>query len=199
MNAPHRDRAALEGPAWLRTLYQTTLVALQIALAVEIAPPVAQALQRGFTASAFPDSPLAAIQIIATLVAIVAGAVALAFPLLALLRHRQRGRARFGGLSRWAVALALTGAVAFAAGALLHQFAPLISAEARIAALLTARPLSSAGLAAMAAGVLSAELLRRSVGVPRVVVVARDISTHRIEVTHPPELATQLTAGHGGE
>jgi hypothetical protein len=53
-----------------------------------------------------------------------------------------------------------------------------------------ARPLRFAGLASMAAGVLWAELLRRSVGVPHVAVAPRDAPAGRIEVTHPPELAT---------
>jgi hypothetical protein len=57
---------------------------------------------------------------------------------------------------------------------------------------LTARPVVNAGLALMAAGVLCAEVLRRSVGVPRIVILPRDTAPQRIEVTHPPELATRL-------
>jgi hypothetical protein len=49
----------------------------------------------------------------------------------------------------------------------------------------------NAGLALMAAGVLCAEVLRRGVGVPRRALVPRD-GSQRIEVTHPPELATRL-------
>jgi len=174
----------------LRRLYQFTLVALQFALIALLAPPVAQALQRGLAISTFADSSLAAVQIAAALLAIASAALALAFPLLALLRHRQRGRARFGGLPRWAVALSLTGALIFAVGTLLHGIAPLIAADTAVVVLLTARPMLNAGVAAMAAGVLCAELLRRSVGVPRVIVVAADESSQRIEVTHPPEIAT---------
>ena len=55
------------------------------------------------------------------------------------------------------------------------------------------------GCALMAAGVLCAEVLRRSVGVPRMIVVARDARSARIEVTHPPELATRFGVIRSGE
>ena len=176
----------------LHRLYQCTLVALQLALLALLAPPLAQALQRGLSVSTFAGSTLGALQIGAALLAIGAGAVALVFPLLALLRHRQRGRARFGGLPRWAVALALAGALVFAVGACLRGIVPLVDADSAMVMLLTARPLLNAGLAAMAAGVLCAELLRRSVGMPRVIMIPGNATPERIEVTHPPELATHV-------
>jgi len=176
----------------IRRLYQVTLVALQIALLAHIVPPLAQALWRGVALSAFPESPLALIQVASAAAAIGGGALALAFPAFALLRHRQRGQTRFGGLPRWSVALALTGAVVFLLGAALNGAVPLLVPANRMAAVLTARPVQNAGLALMAAGVLCAELLRRSVGVPRIVVVSHEASPQRIEVTHPPELATRL-------
>ncbi len=177
----------------VRWLYQLTLVALQIALAVELAPPLAQALQQGVAFGAFAGSALGVVQVTTALAAIGGGALALAFPGLALLRHRQRGRSRFGGLPRWAVALALAGAVVFVLGAFLNGVVPLLAGEQRLTTILTARPMLNAGLAVMAAGVLCAELLRRSVGVPRVIVIPRNAATDRIEVTHPPELATHGT------
>lgn len=175
----------------LRHLYQGTLVALQLALGLELAPLLAQALRRGLALDALSDPALGLVQGAAAIAAIGGGALALAFPLLALLRHRQRGPLRFDALPRWAVALAVTGGAAFVLGALLHATVPLLAAEARMAIVLTARPLGYAGLALMAAGVLWAELLRRSIQVPRAAVAPRDAPAGRIEVTHPRELATR--------
>jgi hypothetical protein len=176
----------------LRRLYQVTLVALQVALLVQIVPPLAQAVQRGAALGAFPPGPLAAIQVACAAVAIVGSALALAFPVLALLRHRQRGETRFVGLPRWSVALAVAGAAIFLAGVALNGAVLLLPSEGRLTTALAARPVVNAGLALMAAGVLCAEFLRRSIGLPRSVVVPRKSSPERIEVTHPPELATRI-------
>jgi len=175
-----------------RRLYQITLVALQVALLVQIAPPLAQGLWRGVALSAFSHGPLVLIQVVSAGAAIAGGALALAFPALALLRHRKRGQLRFGGVPRWSVALALAGTAIFLLGVLLNGVIPLLAPGDRMAAVLTARPVLNAGLALMAAGVLCAELLRRGVGAPRVIVVAADAGSPRIEVTHPPELATRF-------
>ena len=175
-----------------RRLYQIALVALQVALLYQIVPPIAQALQRGASFGAFPHGPLAAVQVACAVAAVVGGALALAFPGLALLRHRQRGDSRFVGLPRWSVALAVAGAAIFVVGAALNGAVPLLPPESRMATVLTARPVINAGLALMAAGVLCAEFLRRSIGVPRIVVVARAPATERVEVTNPPELATRM-------
>jgi hypothetical protein len=180
----------LRRPQLLRLLYQFTLVALQLALLVLLAPPLARGLSRGVAFGAFPEGALAIVQASAALIAIGGGAVALAFPLVALLRHRRRGQSRFCGLPRWAVVVAVAGGTMFVLGALLNATVPLLSADARMATRLTARPLLNAGLAVMAAGVLCAELLRRSVGVPRAIAVPARATTERVEVTHPPELAT---------
>ena len=174
----------------MRRLYQITLVALQVALLVQIVPPLAQGLWRGVALGTFAGSPISLIQVGSAAAAIAGGALALAFPALALLRHRQRGRLRFGGLPRWSVALALTGAVVFLLGVLLNGVVPVLAPDDRMAAVLTARPILNAGLALMAAGVLCAEVLRRGVAVPHAV-ATRDGASARIEVTHPPELATR--------
>ena len=174
----------------LRHLYQCTLVMLQLALGLELAPSLAQGLRRGLAIGAFPDSVLGAIQGAAAITAIGAGALALSFPLVALLRHRQRGPLRFRGLPRGAVALALIGGIVFGLGALLQLAIPLVPADARLAAVLVGGPVRYAGLASMAAGVLWAEMLRRSIAVPHAAVAPRDSAGARIEVTHPRELAT---------
>lgn len=175
----------------MRRLYQIALVALQAALLAEIVPPLAQGLWRDVALGAFAGSPLALIQVGSAAAAIAGGALALAFPSFALLRHRQRGRARFGGMPRWSVALALAGAVVFLLGAMLNGVVPLLEPNDRIAVVLTARPVLNAGLALMAAGVLCGEVLRRGVAVPHTA-MTRDAGSARIEVTHPPELATRF-------
>jgi hypothetical protein len=175
----------------IRRLYQVTLISLQIALLVQIVPPLAQGLWRSVALGAFADSPLALIQIGSAAAAIAGGALALAFPALALLRHRQRGQLRFDGLPRWSVTLALMGALIFLLGALLNGVVPLLAPNDRMTVVLTARPVLNAGLALMAGGVLCAELLRRGVGVPHMAVTRVDACS-RIEVTQPPELATRF-------
>ncbi len=175
----------------LRHLYQWTLVTLQLALGFELAPSLAHGLRRGLAIGAFTDGALGAIQGAAAIAAIGGAALALSFPLLALLRHRQRGPLRFRGLSRGAVALAVIGAIVFALGALLQIVVPWLPVEARLAMVLVARPVRYAGLASMASGVLWAEMLRRSVVAAHAVAAPRDSATARVEVTHPRELATR--------
>jgi len=175
-----------------RRFYQITLVVLQVALFVQLATPLAQALRRGLAFGAFPEGFVAMIQLTSAVAAVSGGALALAFPVLALLRHRQRGPLRFDGLPRWSVALAIAGGLIFLAGTALNSVVPLLPPENRMAAVLTARPVVNAGLALMAAGVLCAEVLRRGVGMPRRITAPRDTPPLRIEVTHPPELATRI-------
>ena len=175
----------------MRRLYQVTLVALQVALFTQIAPPLAQALWRGVALGAFSSGSLAVLQVASAAAAVGGGALALAFPAFAFLRHLQRGRLRFGGMPRWSVALALAGAVVFLLGALLNGVIPLLGPNERMAAVLTARPVLNAGLALMAAGVLCGEVLRRGVALPQTAIM-RDAASSRIEVTHPPELATRF-------
>ena len=53
----------------MRGLYQLTLVALQLALLLELAPPLAEALRRGATFGAFAGSGLGVVQLAASLAA----------------------------------------------------------------------------------------------------------------------------------
>ena len=64
-----------------------------------------------------------------------------------------------------------------------------LPAEAQMTAVLIARPIAAGGLALAAAGVLCAELFRRSVAAARASAGNRG-RPGRIEVTHPPELRT---------
>ena len=132
------------------------------------------------------------LQLAAVIVTVFAMSVALAFPVLALARHCRRGPQRFVGLPDWATVLAACGAIALCAGWLAHGLVPALPAETRFTALLVARSVGAAGLALATAGVLCAELLRRSVAVTRDAVDQRRVRSARIEVTYPPELRTRV-------
>ncbi len=175
----------------LRRLYLSTLLALQFALLVRVAPPLAHALRADAALAAIPDGWLAALQLASAVGAVAGGALALTFPGLALLRHRQRGEIRFRGVPRWAVGLALAGCSVFAAALVLGEILPLLGQQVPVTATLLARPALNAGLALMAAGTLCAELLRRSVGLRFAVPSVRRTLADLIEVTYPRELSTR--------
>ena len=69
-------------------------------------------------------------------------------------------------------------------------FVRMLPAEAQMTAVLIARPIAAGGLALAAAGVLCAELLRRSVAGAHEVTARGRSKPGRVEVTHPPELRT---------
>jgi len=175
----------------LRRLYLTTLLALQLALLVRVAPRLGYALHADAALGALPGSVAGLAQLAGAATAIVGVALALVYPGVALLRHQQRGATRFHGLPRWAVALALAGAAALGVGLILEGLIPLLPREVKFTVALIARPTQNAGLALAAAGTLCAELLRRGVGAPRVAPSAHRGIAERIEVTHPPELRTR--------
>jgi len=144
----------------LRPLYLATLLVLQLALIVKLAPPLAQALRVDALAGLAPGGWPAMLQLIATGLAVAGAALALAFPVVALARHRRSATFCFLGLPPWAVALALAGIALLAAAALGLALAPIMPAELRIIVYLVARPALTGGLALATAGVLFAELLR---------------------------------------
>jgi hypothetical protein len=175
----------------LRRLYLATLLTLQFALLVRVAPSLGSALRADAALGVLPDGWLTAVQFASAAGAVIGGALALTFPGLALLRHRQRGECRFRGMPRWAIGLALTGGSVFAAALLIGELLPLLARGTPMAVLLLARSAINAGLALMAAGVLCAELLRRSVGQPFAVPGIRRSLADLIEVKHPRDLATR--------
>ncbi len=144
----------------LRPLYLATLLVLQLALIVKLAPPLAQVLRMDALAGLAPGGWPAMLQLIATGLAVAGAALALAFPGVALARHRRSATLRFLGLPPWAVALALAGIALLAAAALGLALAPIMPAEPRVIVYLVARPALTGGLALATAGVLFAELLR---------------------------------------
>ena len=175
----------------LRPLYLATLLALQLALVVKFAPPLAQALRIDAIPGIAPEGWPAMLQLVATGIAVAGAALALVFPGVALSRHQRAGALRFLGLPGWAVALALAGTSLLAAAALVLALAPMLPIAARTTAVLIARSGVAGGLAMTTAGVLCAELLRRSVAGLRVSHPGARPASGRIEVTHPPELRTE--------
>lgn len=174
----------------LRRLYLTALLILQLALVVKLAPPLAQGLRIDALPSLAPEGWPAMLQLAATGLAVAGAALALVFPGVALARHRRTGVLRFLGLPGWAVAFALAGISLLAAAALVLALAPTLPVGVRMTAVLIARSGVAAGLAMAAAGVLCAELLRRSVAPVRESQPGARSGSGRIEVTYPPELRT---------
>ncbi len=173
----------------LRSVYLATLVMLQLAFVAKVAPPVAQALRVDALAGLAPGGWPALLQLFASGTAVAGAALALVFPGVALLRHRRAGAMRFVGLPRWAVAMALCGIAMLCAAALGFALAPTLPVELRAIVFHVAPPAITGGLALATAGVLCAELLRRSVAVRG----ANPGIRHggRIEVTYPPDLRTR--------
>ena len=174
-----------------RRLYLLTLPILQAALIFELATPFAHALRVEVAAGTAPAGWPAIVQLVAATAAIVGTAAALAFPALVLARHRRAGLVRFCGLPRGPVTLAFCGGASLAAGYALLALSPALPDEARVVAAFLARPVVVGGLALAAAGVLCAELLRRSTLASTFAAGAQPRGPGRIEVTHPPELATR--------
>jgi hypothetical protein len=185
-----RRRLALETSDMQRRLYLATLVLLQIALIGCVSPALAQALLLETAPGLAPAGLPAVLQLLGTAATVVGTSIALAFPALALARHRRGGPLRFLGLPAWAAVLASCGSATMCAGFILLSLVPILHADDRMTAVLIARSLAAGGLALAAAGVVCAEVLRRSVS------TARDSArshtkSGRVEVTHPPELRTR--------
>jgi hypothetical protein len=178
----------------LHRLYLSALLVLQLALVVKVAPPLAQALRIDAAPGLAPDGWPAMLQFVATGLAVAGAALTLAFPAVALARHRRAGAHRFLGLPGWAVALALAGTLLLCSAALLRAAAPMLPGDLGMTAVLVARSAIAGGLAMATAGVLCAELLRRSVPGARASLPGVRPASGRIEVTHPPELRTRALA-----
>ena len=174
-----------------RRLYLFTLPILQIALIVELTPPLAHALSVDAAPGMAPGGWPAILQLVATAAGVAGTSLALVFPGLALARHRRAGVLRFLGLPRWAVTLALIGAAGLTAGAGVLALLPMAPVDAQMTAALIARSLVVGGLALTTAGVLCAELMRRNPASGSPSMAGGGGRSGRIEVTHPPELRTR--------
>jgi hypothetical protein len=75
---------------------------LQIALIGCVAPPLARMLPLVTAPGLAPGGWPAMLQLVATAATIAGGSVSLAFPIIALVRHRRSGPQRFLGLPEWA-------------------------------------------------------------------------------------------------
>lgn len=199
MLRPYTLRPSMLHPFVVRPFYLAALLVLQLALILKVAPPLARALRVDALAGLAPDGWPALLQVLATGFAVAGAALALVFPGVALVRHRRAGPQRYIGLPAWAVALALSGITLLAAAALGLALAPLMPAESRSTALLVAHPAITGGLALATAGVLCAELLRRSVPAARAARTVPHPAPGRIEVTYPPELRTCALGNVGQE
>lgn len=174
-----------------RRLYLATLVLLQTALIGCVSPPLAQALLLETAPGLAPAGWPAMLQLLASAATVVGTSIALAFPALALARHRRGGPLRFLGLPAWATVFASLGSATMCTGFVLLALVPMLPADVRMTAVLIARSVAAGGLALAAGGVVCAEVLRRSVS------AARDSArshtkSGRVEVTHPPELRTRV-------
>lgn len=175
-----------------RRLYLAALFLLQIVLIGWIAPRLAQTLRIETAPGLAPGGWPAMLQLVATAATIAGASIALAFPAVALMRHRRGGALRFLGLPQWATVLASCGMAALCAGFVVLVLVPVLPVDVRMTAALIARPVVTGGLALAMAGVLCAELLRRSVAPARDAAERRHGKSPRIEVTHPPELRTHV-------
>ncbi|HVN34815.1 MAG TPA: hypothetical protein VMU96_06110 [Casimicrobiaceae bacterium] len=173
-----------------RTLYLAALALLQIALIGCVAPPLAQLLRFEMSPGLAPPGWPVTLQLLGTAATIAGTSVALAFPGLALTRHRRSGPRRFLGLPAPATVIACGGTAAMCAALAAIALAPALPNDAQMTAVLIARPIAAGGLALAAAAVVCAEVLRRSVAAARD--SRRNRSSGRIEVTHPPELRTRV-------
>jgi len=173
-----------------RVAYLAALVLLQAALLIDVAPRLAAALVPRAHLALGP-AWLTVAQAVAYALALAGSAIALAFPAIAFARHAQRGRMRFLGLPRYGIWLAIAGASAFAAAQTLAwvAHAGLAIADAAVAGI--APSLASGGIALMAAGVLTAEVLRRGIAPVRVPIAPWHCRPVRLEVIDPRELATR--------
>ncbi len=172
-----------------RAAYLAALALLQAALMIDVAPRLAAALVPRAHLAIGP-AWLAVAQVAGYALALAGSAIALAFPAIALARHAQRGRMRFLGLPRFGTWLAIAGASAFAAAQALAWVAHSSLAIAGAAVAGIAPSLASGGIALMAAGALTAEVLRRGVAPLRVPIAPWHCRPVRIEVIDPRELAT---------
>jgi hypothetical protein len=185
-----RHRASPSSRPAGRGAYIAALALLQVALLVEVAPRAAPALAP-VARIATQDGWPAVAQIVGYAIALVGAATVLAFPALALARHVQRGRSRFIGLPRMGIRICVAGALIDAAAQVFELLAHWRPDLLGPAATAIAASTAMGGIALMAAGALTAEVLRRSVAPMRIPIAPWHCRPVRIEVIDPPELATR--------
>ncbi len=174
----------------MRRAYLVALALLQVALVVAVAPPLSAALRAHAAIVDVPDPGAAVLRLAILGMAMTGSAFALAGPLLALLRHRQRGAMRFLGLPRTAVAATVGGATLIATTGLVHLLTahPVADPPPWLEDLLPAAV--DASIAVTIGAAICAEMLRRSVAPPQLIghtVPPRQVT---VQVVAPEELRT---------
>jgi hypothetical protein len=148
----------------LRMFYLGTLLTLQCALLVQAGPPLWRGLRLDTVLTAANAGPVDYSPLAVTGLAVVGVVLIVSFPTVALLRHSYRGETLFCGMPRWAIGLAIAGAVMLLIGCALQWLVPHSSIDWRLALRVASRSATTAGTVLMTAGVLCAELLPRGAG-----------------------------------
>src|SRR5512138_2297714 len=89
-----------------RSFYLGTLLMLQLALITQVAPPLARMFKAQALFASLHDGWPVAVHLVGFMLSVGGAALALQFPLLAIVRHTKRGRLRFAGLPNWAIRVA---------------------------------------------------------------------------------------------
>lgn len=145
----------------MRGCYLTALCVLQVMLAWQLVPIVALVLMRHVPLGHAADGWPAVMEVASAALCVIGSGLSLSYPCIVLMRHLQRGAERFAGVPRWAVALMFCGGALLGmhfAVRLAGPWLPVVDGRP----LATMVPLAAPGVALMSAGVLLAELLRRS-------------------------------------
>jgi len=170
-----------------RSFYLGTLVMLQLALVTQVAPPLARMFKAHALFASLHDGWTVAPHLMGLVLSVAGAALALQFPLLAIVRHAKRGRARFAGLPDWAICVAIAGAALFGSAPIIAAVAAVLPDDARASLSAIAQSAAISGTAVMAAGALSAELLRRSIAPVPVPPAPWQCEAVRIEALDPLE------------
>lgn len=164
---PPRSHATINATinaTMFRHAYLASLVTLQCALAFHVVPVLVAALARPVAYAAVHGGAAGGLLLALVALTTVGGAVALAFPVLALARHLRRGPWRFVGVPVAAAVAAIAGAAVVIGAHAVLAVAGSLPPDWRTLAVHGGRVAGTAGFALTAAGALAGELLRRSIG-----------------------------------
>jgi hypothetical protein len=176
----------------IRTAYLATLATLQLALTIDIAPRIAEIIRVQSAVLQAEDLSAAVLRLGVAGIAAASAAIVLSAPVLALLRHHQRGALRFLGLPAWWVRCSQAGAVLFALSLLAPQAFTVLAIPGSELWDALDEPLRQAAITLMAGGAIAAELLRRSIAPP--LVLRECMPIRHIHVEAAPFADTQKRA-----
>jgi hypothetical protein len=124
-------------------------------LAWQVVPLIALLLTRHVPLGRAPDGLPAVLEVASAAVCVLGAGLTLSYPSIVIMRHVQRGAERFSGLPPWALVVTFTGGMLLGMHGMLHAFGLAHTSSIPFT-------LGAPGVALMSAGVLFAELLRRS-------------------------------------